>query len=200
MIIPILYSLLSFIVIYLGIIKGIPNLANNYGWETPTYIVLLLLIITFFSIYNNYHLISTVLVSIVLVLIGFSTYSTIFIRAYQEPRINENSPNTLEEALAYMNRDQYGDWSILDRGSTIKRDENIYWNRYTHNKSNTTDLEIRNFVFDYQINEMYLRYFAWQFIGKENFEDRKWKSIGRSININCKSSRRISKRFIIPFR
>ena len=166
---------ISFIIIYLGIIKGIPNLANTYGWLTPSMIILLIVFVTFFSIHYRYHLLSTILTSIVLILIGFSTYSTIFIRASQEPRINENSPNTLEEALAYMNRDQYGSWSILDRSSTIKRDENSYWQRYTNDKSNPTRSETFNFIWNYQIKEMYLRYFAWQFIGKENFEDRTWE-------------------------
>ena len=166
---------LSFLIIYLGIIKGIPSIANTYGWQTPLMMILLVVFATIVSIYNNKHLLSTVLASIILVLIGFSTYSTIFIRASQEPRINENSPNTLEEALSYMNRDQYGDWSILDRASTIKRTENSYWQRYTNDKSNPTTSETLNFIWNYQIKEMYLRYFAWQFIGKERFEDRTWE-------------------------
>ena len=63
-------------------------------------------------------------------MIGFSTYTTIFIRASQHPNINENSPDTIDRALAYMNRDQYGDWSIIDRASTISRPENINWRRF----------------------------------------------------------------------
>ncbi len=174
-VITIISTCLSFIIIYLGIIKGIPNVANSYGWGLPVIIILLIIVLTIFSLYNNYHLSSTILACILLVLIGFSTYSTIFIRAIQEPRINENSPNTLEEALSYMNRDQYGDWSILDRASTIKREENSYWQRYTNDKQNPSNLETLQFVWDYQIKEMYLRYFAWQFIGKEKFENRTWE-------------------------
>jgi len=171
----IFYTALSFLIIYLGIIKGIPNLANNYGWQTPFLIIIIVIACTIYSLYHRYHLTSTILTSIIFILIGFSTYSTIFIRASQEPRINENSPNTLEEALSYMNRDQYGDWSIFDRASTIKRDENSYWQRYTDNKSNPTASETFQFIWDYQIKEMYLRYFGWQFIGREKFEDRTWE-------------------------
>ena len=166
---------LAFLIIYLGIIKGIPNIAHSYGWVTPTIIILMIISATILSIYYKHHLSSTILASIVLILVGFSTYSTIFIRASQEPRINENSPNTLEEALSYMNRDQYGQWSIFDRASTIKRDENNYWQRYTNNKANPTKSETFNFIWNYQIKEMYLRYFGWQFIGREKFEDRTWE-------------------------
>jgi len=171
----ILYTLLAFLTIYIGIIKGIPNLTNDYGWATPLCIILCVVAGTFYSIYNNYHLSSTILISIIFILIGFSTYATIFIRAAQEPRINENSPNTFQEALSYMNRDQYGDWSIIDRSSTLKRDENSYWMRYTKNKAHPSSSEVFNFVWNYQIKEMYLRYFAWQFIGKENYQDRTWE-------------------------
>ena len=138
-------------------------------------IILIIIAATIAAIYYRHHLFSTILTSILLVLIGFSTYSTIFIRASQEPRINENSPNTLEEALSYMNRDQYGEWSIFDRASTIKRDENSYWQRYTNDKSNPTQSETLSFIWNYQIKEMYLRYFGWQFIGREKFEDRTWE-------------------------
>ena len=173
--ITIFYTGLAFIIIYLGIVKGIPNLANDYGWQAPFTMIILIIIVTIYSIYHGYHLFSTILVSAILVLVGFSTYSTIFIRAYQEPRINENSPNTLVEALSYMNRDQYGDWPIFDRASTIKRDENTYWKRYTDNKNNPSISETLGFVWNYQIKEMYLRYFGWQFIGKEKFDNRTWE-------------------------
>ena len=29
-------------------------------------------------------------------------------------------------------------------------------------------------VWNYQFKEMYLRYFAWQFIGKEDWNERSW--------------------------
>jgi len=171
----IFFTGLSFIIIYLGIIKGIPSLANNYGWGAPLIIILLIITATIFSIYHHHHLFSTILTCILFVLIGFSTYSTIFIRASQEPRINENSPNTLEEALSYMNRDQYGGWSILNRAYRFEKGENPYWERYTKNQNNPSQSETFRFVWDYQIKEMYLRYFGWQFIGKETFEDRTWE-------------------------
>ena len=48
------------------------------------------------------------LTSIVLILIGYSSYATIFIRSGQEPAINENDPSTVARAIAYMEREQYG--------------------------------------------------------------------------------------------
>ena len=105
-------TLFTFMVIYLGIIKGIPNLANSYGLNFPIIIVLLIFSTTAYAIWKNHHQFSTILACLVLILIGFSTYTTIFIRASQHPNINENNPDTIKGALAYKNRDQYGDWEI----------------------------------------------------------------------------------------
>ena len=112
--------------------------------------------------------------SILLIFIGYSTYVMIFVRSAQHPNINENSPDTIDRALAYMNRDQYGDWSIIDRASTISRPENTNWRRYTLDKKSPTKMEQLNFFIKYQISEMYLRYFAWQFIGRGEKENYPW--------------------------
>jgi len=170
-------TLFTFMVIYLGIIKGIPNLANSYGLNFPIIIVLLIFAATAYAVWKNHHQLSTILACLVLILIGFSTYTTIFIRASQHPNINENNPDTIKGALAYMNRDQYGDWEILNPAFTMGRAECSYSNRWTTNKSNPTTSEELNFLWNYQIKEMYLRYFAWQFVGKENHEERSWELV-----------------------
>jgi len=82
-------------------------------------------------------------ISIVLFAIGVSTYFMIYIRAGMAPAINENDPSTWANFIYYLNRQQYGSKSlfatVFDRVAPI-------W--------------------DYQIKYMYLRYFAWNFIGK----------------------------------
>ena len=171
----IIATLITFVTIYLGIIKGIPNLlATNNG--LTLLLILLLIIIGFLvtSVKNNYFKYSTILMCLVLILVGFSTYSTIFIRATQHPSINENNPDTFEGALSYMNREQYGSWEILDPAFTLARSECAYSDRWTENKQNPTKFEEINFLWNYQIKEMYLRYFAWQFIGKEDYDSRSW--------------------------
>ena len=52
---------------------------------------------------------------------------------------------------------------------------NESWKRYTTDPNNVTNEEITRFVWDYQFKEMYLRYFAWQFIGKESWQERSWE-------------------------
>ena len=170
-------TLLTFIVVYLGIIKGLPNIANTYGLNLPIIVIMVIFIIMSYSIWKKYYQLSTILTCLVLILIGFSTYATIFIRATQHPNINENNPDTIEGALAYMNRDQYGDWEVLNPAFTLARGECSYSNRWTLDKNNPTQKEEMNFLWNYQIKEMYLRYFAWQFIGKEDHDERSWELI-----------------------
>lgn len=78
-----------------------------------------------------------------LVIIGYSLYLLIFIRAGLNPPINENSPTTLQGMSDYLTRKQYGQESML---LTFLHRKAEFWS--------------------YQINMMFNRYFAWQFIGK----------------------------------
>ena len=52
---------------------------------------------------------------VLLIIIGYSTYFAIFIRSGQDPNIDENNPETVEEAISYLNRDQYGQMTTLPR-------------------------------------------------------------------------------------
>ena len=64
---------------------------------------------------NQEKLLSILFTSLVLVLIGYSTYSLIFIRSNQNPGIDENDPETVEAFISYLEREQYGDVGIFPR-------------------------------------------------------------------------------------
>ena len=169
-------SIIIFTIIYSIIIKGIPQVSAQFSsiWF-PIFIFILTLILLSLYINQKKTNLATIFLCLLMILTGYSTYSTIFIRASQHPSINENNPDTLESFLSYMNREQYGSWSILDRKSTLQRQENTNWRRYTEDRNNPSSSEVASFVWNYQIKEMYLRYFAWQFIGRGeyNWEVRK---------------------------
>lgn len=79
----------------------------------------------------------------VFVILGYSTYIAIYIRAGLSPPINMNNPSTLEGMSDYFARKQYGEQSLLLTFMHRKAD---FW--------------------QYQLHKMYTRYFGWQFIGK----------------------------------
>ena len=79
----------------------------------------------------------------VLFMIGYSTYLIIYIRSNLNPPIDENNPENWKNLMDYLARKQYGESSLL---LTIFARKSAFW--------------------AYQIKKMYIRYLAWQFIGK----------------------------------
>tara|TARA_B100002052_G_scaffold83147_1_gene76362 strand:- start:4239 stop:7181 length:2943 start_codon:yes stop_codon:yes gene_type:complete len=202
-------SLVIFATIYIGIIKGIPKLSasidqimNPLWFPIICYIFIFACCCYYISNqtlinHSNRHRQSiTIIICLFMILIGYSTYSTIFIRASQHPSINENNPDSSESFLYYMEREQYGSWSILDRKSTLQRQENMNWKRYTNDRDNPSGSEVLSFVWNYQIKEMYLRYFAWQFIGRGDFD---WNVQNKDGTIIKKIEGINWTRYIIPF-
>ena len=227
LLIDILYvAFLSFSIfglIYLIIIKGIPNLsANLKSLWMPIFIYISVFTLCWYTIKINLNKLSIILSCIIMILIGYSTYSTIFIRALQHPSINENSPDSPKAFLAYINRDQYGAVNSFDPVDAIQKSGEEHWKRYINppgniskknnprkfkhayneKKKEPTYSEIIDFILSYQINEMYLRYFAWQFIGKSNPNEIDWSWEVRKKSMDGISKGNLIKRLqgINPFR
>ena len=145
---------LTFIVIYLGIVKGVPTLADktSFGWVFASVVILYLF--TYWSVRNGNRILTLVLLSTVLLTVGYSTYAIIYVRANANPFINENNPSNTQRLVSYMNREQYGDAPIFDRKRWKPKNKKKY--------SGEAD-----YFWNYQIKRMYIRYFNWQFIGRK---------------------------------
>lgn len=187
---------------------------------------------------KNNHIVELVAMSLLMITIGFSTIGVIVIRANADTPVNMNVPSDASRLLPYINREQYGERSLLhgphydatpsgyDRekrygrvdfppyhGSTDSEytvvDEKIsakyaakdkmlfpriqdgnqgrpgvyrQWYQYMmgENPKPSFGFNLR-FFFKYQLDWMYFRYFAWNFIGRQNGDQgyRPWdKSAG----------------------
>jgi len=147
----------AFLVIYGGVIRGIPKIADSFGVGMVVVTVLIIFLATAWVIRKKHHIASLVLMSLVLIIVGYSSYATIFIRSSQNPTIDENDPETTHQAVAYMEREQYGRREFTDIFNRAK------WKPETkHLYKNSLD-----FFWNYQIKKMYIRYFNWQFIGRK---------------------------------
>lgn len=169
---------------------------------------------------NNYYLhLGTMMVT--MVLIGFSSYGMVVIRANANTAINMNNPSDPYSMLSYLNREQYGDRPLLygphfaAARSTVdggfKKTKDVY--RPIKQKDGSYKYEVVDekgaiiyepsdmmlfprlghadrageyakwmeledgkptfgqnigFFLEYQIGYMYGRYFAWNFIGRQN--------------------------------
>jgi len=185
-----------------------------------------------YGIYSSHRkgkvILNTVLVGVTVILIGYSSYMMILIRASANTPINENNPSNSFSLISYLNREQYGDRPLIygqyfnapvtdskdletwipKNGKYVKgyskteydfdeRFKTIFPRMYSNQPDhvaeykkwaniqgkpvsvNTRDggTETRYvptfgenllFFFRYQIGHMYIRYFMWNFVGRQD--------------------------------
>ncbi len=166
-----------FFIIHNVIIKGLPKIAASIGIGATAGLILAAFGGMVWAVMNHKRLASVVLTSMVLVLIGYSTYALIFIRSNQNPSIDENDPETVEAFISYLEREQYGDVGMFPRrfkGIPPIHEAVGYPDPKTRKFSSAQESKYKkyesgkqwNFFWDYQIRKMYNRYFLWQFAGR----------------------------------
>lgn len=213
---------------------------NSFGlpFNTGTifYFALLIGLIIWGLIYTRKKgktVLNTIILAFSFILIGYSSFIMLVIRANADTPINENAPKDAVSLLSYLNREQYGDFPIFHgqyynapiidysdgkpyyqkdtkSGKYVVIDERkgtipVYDPRFTTlfprmwsnqrkgaadfyqrwggpgvpvevtgNDGNPTTLNRHTFgenlkyFFTYQINHMYIRYFMWNFSGRQN--------------------------------
>ena len=168
----------TFVIIHNGVIKGLPKLASEIGVFGVVVAVLIVFGIMIWSIVNKQQLLSIVFTSMVLILIGYSSYTIIFIRSGQDPVIDENDPETVTAAVSYMEREQYGQVGRFPRRyKGIPAQHEVVGapaNGQKYSVSQKRKYMFYNvskqwdFFWNYQVKKMYWRYFLWQFAGRGN--------------------------------
>jgi hypothetical protein len=149
------------LLIYPGIVKYLPRIALEFGVIGLILFFIILIWIALWAFNNNKKMVSLISISILLIIIGYSTYTMIYIRSNLDPMIDENNPETVHKLVDYLEREQYGEHSIIDRPKVWKESPN--GRRYA---------SAWEFFWKYQVDKMYIRYFMWQFVGlSENEED-----------------------------
>ena len=187
-----------------------------------------------YSVKNKIRWLNTTVLSFLVLLLGYSSFLVIVIRANAGTPINENNPSDPVSLLSYLNREQYGDWPLLygpqyntpydaeepwvDGNPVYVKDEASgkyivsdsrrksvpnyasegcvlfprMWSSghegaYTnwvpikgnpvefpggHGTTTTVNIptfaENMQFFVSYQMGWMYLRYFMWNFVGRQN--------------------------------
>ena len=195
--------------------------------------ILTLIVLSVWGIRYTYrkrkHLLNTVILSIVVILIGYSSYALIVIRASANPPMNQNDPDNANSLLYYLKREQYGERPLFygpyynAPSSGVKGEKPVYnevngkyvktstvprgtvydsrfetffprmysgqpshikvykeWGKIKGTRIRVTDqgqskifikptfIENMRFFFTYQLGHLYLRYFMWNFSGRQN--------------------------------
>ena len=176
--ITVLITAIIFFVIHNGIIKGLPKMAAGFLGVGGTVLVILSVFgLMGWSIMNKQHLLSIAATSVALILIGYSTYTLIYIRSNQDPTIDENDPETVKAMISYLEREQYGSVGQFPRrfkglkqmyevvGPPKGENRNYTARQKTQYRKTNLDKQW-TFFWNYQIKKMYNRYFLWQFAGR----------------------------------
>jgi len=187
----------GFLLIYPFTVQSLPTIMEgvtdaSYGLIGPVFFITLVVLILGWGIYythtRNYRMANIVLLSYAMILIGYSSYALIFIRSSADPPIDENDPETVEAFISYLEREQYGNTPLLtgytfdNEQRTINREQEVFFpRRYSTNPQHirqyaqySSDLD---FFLSYQVDHMYLRYFFWNFIGRDSdIQDAGWQS------------------------
>jgi MFS family permease len=188
---------LSFLVIYPFTVQMLPSIMENmtrasYGLIGPVFFMTIVVALIVGAIYythkNNNRLANIIAISYAMILIGYSSYALIFIRSAADPPIDENDPETVEAFISYLEREQYGNTPLLtgntydsEQGRVNREEESFFPRRYSTNPQHSrqyakysSDLD---FFLSYQVSHMYVRYFNWNFIGREaDIQDAGWQA------------------------
>ncbi|MBV6477743.1 MAG: hypothetical protein HGGPFJEG_00487 [Ignavibacteria bacterium] len=151
-------SAVAFLIVYPGLVKKFPLILSG-SVAVGVLIIGLLIFGIYYARQNKNPILSLLTLSLFLIILGYSTYISILQRAdVVDLPLNENSPNNIETLISYLNREQYGQQPLLmpRRYSQEPQHQGIY-SKYS------SDME---FMWKYQINHMFNRYWFWNYIGR----------------------------------
>jgi hypothetical protein len=158
---------------YPGVIKKLPQLVHVLAADNSTTggVILLAIVaalggIALWARRNKKALLHLVALGVLLVILGFSTYTMILIRANKHTPMNENEPKTFSALLTYLNREQYGDFPMFKRRWTMEPERQRTFTAYT------SDFD---FFWRYQMNHMFIRYMLFNYGGRASRDqDADW--------------------------
>ena len=164
---PIIIGGVALFATYPGVVKYLPAFMTAIGKESiVTEIIVFAVILAalgyavYYSVKNNKPTLHTIFMSGIFILMGFTTFSMVIIRANQNPPMNENEPDTFPKLEQYLNREQYGDFPTFKRRFSSEPHQQGVFTNYS------SDLD---FFYGYQMNHMMTRYWLWNYAGREGW-------------------------------
>lgn len=164
---PLIIGAIALFATYPGVVKYFPRLLTIIGGENIVIELIVVAIVfgilgylVYYSTKESKPTLHLVSMSLIFILIGFTTFAMVIIRANQNPPMNENEPNTFPELEKYLNREQYGDFPTFKRRFSSEPHQLDIYTNYS------SDLD---FFYNYQMNHMMTRYLLWNFAGREGW-------------------------------
>ena len=170
-----------FLAIYPGLVKGLPKVFEATG--APFLAAVGITLLVAYGVYATHKrrmaVANLALMCLAVMLIGYGSYTLVFVRSATEPSIDMNDPDTIERFISYLEREQYGDTPLL-QGATYNEETgrvnprsgetSLFPRRHSISPEHWRVYERYNsdlqFFLEYQIGYMYVRYFLWNFSGR----------------------------------
>ncbi|RZK49788.1 MAG: DUF2723 domain-containing protein [Pedobacter sp.] len=92
------------------------TLGLGFGSGVIAFAIILIASLVFgirYSIKKQHRVLNLALLSVVLVIFGYTSFAMIIIRAQAKPNLNNSNPDNAFSFLSYLNREQYGDRPLL---------------------------------------------------------------------------------------
>jgi len=165
--IPLIIGGVALFATYPGVVKFLPAFMTSIAGNDVVFQIILFVALfaglgyaVNYTIKKNKPTLHLVFMSAIFILLGFTTFATVIIRANQDPPMNENEPKTFTEVESYLNREQYGDFPTFKRRFATEPHQMGVYTNYS------TDLD---FFYTYQMNHMMTRYLLWNYAGREGW-------------------------------
>ncbi len=165
---PLLLGGIALALAYPGIVKYLPKLLvavagdnNLAGLGVLGVILACGSGVIYWAAKNRKPLVQFVTSAIMLAMVGYTVYTTIVIRANQDPPMNENAPSNFSGLVSYISREQYGDWPVFKRRFSQEAHQQGIYTNYS------SDLD---FLLRYQMDHMFNRFLFWNYIGRVSTE------------------------------
>ena len=147
----------------------------------------------YWSHMNGRQYLSTALLSLMVIMTGYSTYTVIVIRANTDVPINENDPSNPVSLLSYMKREQYGDrplfygplYNAAQSKARPKKDSQLDDNFVKLREADWFVLPDGEYTFDDGTTMKVLRGKGTGAVPKEKAE-KKLKESGQKVRVNRK--------------
>jgi hypothetical protein len=158
-------SVVAFSIVYPGIVKYVPGMMDGSFMDMKSQLIafvpwLIIAAVVYFA-YTTYvdkkKTLHVILMSVLLIFLGYTTYTTVLIRSNANPPMNENNPNTLDRLTSYLAREQYGQQGQWPRRNSQEAHQQEMYTKYTGEW---------DYLFRYQLDHMFFRYLEWNFIGE----------------------------------
>jgi len=164
---PMLIGGIALFATYPGIVKYLPEIMTNIGGDNVFLEILILIAIMLGLGYGVHYArkeskptLHLAFMSLIFILIGFTTFAMVIIRSNQNPPMNENEPDKFTELVKYLNREQYGDFPTFKRRFATEPHQQVVFTNYS------SDLD---FFYRFQMEHMMTRYLLWNFAGREGW-------------------------------